>query len=193
MSPCARTSATNPFSLQTAKFCCRPRETGHHDISTRVTANITESIMPNGRRSGVPSDEQPRLFRPDGSYPPNDLSWYGNIPVPTSYMIVGSHGDFLGGYDHPARAGMVHVANHHISPGKKQWTWGNHEFGYAWERNLTESDGPYVELMGWRVHRQSAGFFISRSLGDEGVQPVLVPDSRHRHPDGRELKGRSQP
>ena len=99
------------------------------------------------RRSGVPSEEQPRLFRPDGSYPPNDLSWYGNIPVPTSYMIVGSHGDFLGGYDHAARAGMVHVANHHISPGKKQWTWGNHEFGYAWERNLTESDGPYVELM----------------------------------------------
>ncbi len=100
------------------------------------------------RRSGVPTDEQPRLFRPDGSYPANDLSWYANIPVPTSYMILGSRGDFLGGYDHVARAGMVHIANHHISPGKKQWTWGNHEFGYAWERNLTESDGPYVELMG---------------------------------------------
>jgi tetratricopeptide (TPR) repeat protein len=100
------------------------------------------------RRSGVPTDEQPRLFRPDGSYPTNDLSWYGNIPVPTSYMILGSRGDFLGGYDHAARAGMVHVANRHISPGKKQWTWGNHDFGYAWERNLTESDGPYIELMG---------------------------------------------
>ena len=42
---------------------------------------------------------------------------------------------------------MVHVANHHIAPGKKQWTWGNHEFGYAWDRNLTDSDGPYIELM----------------------------------------------
>jgi tetratricopeptide (TPR) repeat protein len=41
----------------------------------------------------------------------------------------------------------VHVANHHISPGKKQWTWGNHEFGYSWDRNLTDEDGPYVELM----------------------------------------------
>ena len=100
------------------------------------------------RRSGVPSDEQPRLFEPDGSYPPNDLSWYANIPVPTSYMILNSRGDFLGGYDHVARAGMVHIANHHISPGKKQWTWGNHDFGYAWERHLTESDGPYIELMG---------------------------------------------
>jgi tetratricopeptide (TPR) repeat protein len=42
---------------------------------------------------------------------------------------------------------MVHVADHHIAPGKKQWTWGNHEFGYAWDRSLTESDGPYIELM----------------------------------------------
>ena len=39
------------------------------------------------------------------------------------------------------------MADHHIAPGKKQWTWGNHEFGYAWDRNLTDSDGPYIELM----------------------------------------------
>ncbi len=98
-------------------------------------------------RSGVPAEERPRLYSPDGSYPANDLSWYSNIPVPTSYMITGTQQEFFGGYDHAARAGMVHVANHHISPGKKQWTWGNHEFGYAWDRNLTEDDGPYIELM----------------------------------------------
>jgi tetratricopeptide (TPR) repeat protein len=98
-------------------------------------------------RTGVPAEERPRQFVPDGSYPPNDLGWYANIPVPTSYMIVGSRGDFFGGYDHRAHAGTVAVANHHISPGKKQWTWGNHEFGYAWDRSLTDADGPYVELM----------------------------------------------
>jgi tetratricopeptide (TPR) repeat protein len=96
---------------------------------------------------GVPSEEMPRQFIPPGGYPPNDLSWYANIPVPTSYMAVGSKGDFFGGYDHARAAGLVHVANHHISPGKKQWTWGNHEFGYAWDRHLTDCDGPYVELM----------------------------------------------
>ena len=95
---------------------------------------------------GVPEEEIPAHFRPRG-YPPNDLSRYANIPVPTSYMVVETDGDFFGGYDHAAHAGFVHVANHHIAPGKKQWTWGNHEFGYAWDRNLTESDGPYVELM----------------------------------------------
>lgn len=98
-------------------------------------------------KAGVPEEQRPRMFVPDGSYPPDDLSWYANIPVPTSYMISGSGGDFLGGYDHKEQAGMVHVANHHIAPGKKQWTWGNHEFGYAWDRNLTDSDGPYIELM----------------------------------------------
>jgi tetratricopeptide (TPR) repeat protein len=96
---------------------------------------------------GVTDEEKPAHFVPDGSYPANDLSWYANIPVPTSYMVANSKGDFAGGYDHALQAGMVHVANHHIAPGKKQWTWGNHEFGYAWDRSLTNSDGPYVELM----------------------------------------------
>ena len=98
-------------------------------------------------RTGVPTEETPSQFVPDGSYPANDLGWYANIPVPTSYMIVGSRGDFFGGYDHRRRAGTVAYANHHIAPGKKQWTWGNHEFGYAWDRSLTDNDGPYVELM----------------------------------------------
>ena len=98
-------------------------------------------------RSGVAEGEQPSHFVPDGSYAPNDLSWYANIPVPTSYMAVGSRGDFSGGYDHKRAAGLVHVCNHHVAPGKKQWTWGNHEFGYSWDRNLTDADGPYIELM----------------------------------------------
>lgn len=102
---------------------------------------------PERAKNGVPEDEKPGQFQPDGSYAPNDLSWYANIPVPTSYMIAGSSMDFFGGYDHYEQAGFVHVADHHISPGKKQWTWGNHEFGYAWDRNLTDADGPYIELM----------------------------------------------
>ncbi len=95
---------------------------------------------------GVPESEAPACFQPIG-IEPNDLSRYCNVPVPTSYMIVDSRGDFFGGYDHSAKAGFVHFANHHIAPGKKQWTWGNHAFGYAWDRCLTEDDGPYVELM----------------------------------------------
>lgn len=77
----------------------------------------------------------------------NDLAWYKNIPVPTSYMVCDTKFDFFGGYDFKAGGGFVHVANRHVSPGKKQWTWGNHPFGYAWDRELTDTNGPYVELM----------------------------------------------
>lgn len=76
-----------------------------------------------------------------------DISRYKNIPVPTSYMAEKSAYDFVGGYDYQKQAGILHVADHHISPGKKQWTWGCGEFGKAWDRNLTDEDGPYIELM----------------------------------------------
>ncbi len=79
--------------------------------------------------------------------PGTDISKYKNIPVPTSYMAVGSNYDFIGGYEHDKKAGMLHIADHHIAPGKKQWTWGNGDFGKAWDRNLTDEDGPYIELM----------------------------------------------
>ena len=79
--------------------------------------------------------------------PGTDISYYKNIPVPTSYMAVNSDYDFVGGYEHDTKAGLLHVADHHVSPGKKQWTWGHGDFGRAWDRNLTDEDGPYIELM----------------------------------------------
>ncbi|MGI5130688.1 DUF5107 domain-containing protein [Pseudonocardia sp. CA-107938] len=75
------------------------------------------------------------------------LDWYRNIPVPTSYMCIGSREGFFGGYDHAARAGFVHVADRRVAVGKKQWTWGNAPFGHAWDRNLADDGAHYVELM----------------------------------------------
>lgn len=79
--------------------------------------------------------------------PGTDISRYQNIPVPTSYMAVDSEYDFVGGYHHGKKAGILHVADHHISPGKKQWTWGSGEFGKTWDKHLTDEDGPYFEIM----------------------------------------------
>ncbi|KFI92107.1 tetratricopeptide TPR_2 repeat protein [Bifidobacterium saguini DSM 23967] len=76
-----------------------------------------------------------------------DIGRYKNVPVPTSYMAAHSDYNFVGGYDFGVGAGILHVADHHVSPGKKQWTWGNGDFGRAWDRNLTDANGPYVELM----------------------------------------------
>lgn len=76
-----------------------------------------------------------------------DISRYKNIPVPTSYMAYHSDFDFIGNYDYQKSSGLLHIADHHISPGKKQWTWGNGDFGRAWDRNLTDNNGPYIEIM----------------------------------------------
>ena len=86
--------------------------------------------------------------RVDAEHPDADrLDWYRNIRVPTSYMVLETAGEFFGGYDHRAGAGFVHWADRHVSPGKKQWTWGTEPFGRAWDRNLSDSGAPYVELM----------------------------------------------
>lgn len=86
--------------------------------------------------------------RRDAAHPDADrLDWYRNIPVPTSYMITETREEFFGGYDHSRDAGFVHWGPRELSPGKKQWTWGNAPFGWAWDENLTDGDGPYVELM----------------------------------------------
>jgi len=134
-------------------------------------------------RRGIPRHEVPSQFVPPHlrepsaggpasaalpHYAPNDLSFYANIPVPTSYMCMGSREDFFGGYDFKAQAGIVHIANHHLSPGKKQWTWGNHGFGYAWDRNLTDADAngefaPYIEIM--------AGVFTDNQPDFSFLQP----------------------
>jgi len=75
------------------------------------------------------------------------LDIYSHIPVPTSYMVTDTEDEFFGGYDHRAGAGFVHWADRDIAPGKKQWTWGDGAIGHAWDRQLTDDDGPYVELM----------------------------------------------
>ncbi len=89
-----------------------------------------------------------RSYASDGALVSGDrLDWYRNIPVPTSYMALGSSEDFFGGYDHGAGMGFVHVADHQVAVGKKQWTWGNAPFGHAWDRNLSDDGAHYIELM----------------------------------------------
>jgi len=76
-----------------------------------------------------------------------DVSWWKNLPRATSFFAWNYVEDFLAGYDHGKEAGVVHVADHHIVPGKKFWTWGTGKRGQMWETMLTETDGPYIELM----------------------------------------------
>ena len=105
------------------------------------------AVMDHGKRAVSTFPVATGVYYKMDYAPGTDISRYKNIPVPTSYMAYHSDFDFLGCYDHGRQAGMLHVANHHTVPGKKQWTWGNSDFGQAWDRQLTDDDGPYIELM----------------------------------------------
>jgi tetratricopeptide (TPR) repeat protein len=110
-----------------------------HYVADHAKRSITAFPVAQGVYYGVNYGERPGA---------NDLTWYRNIPVPTSYMVMKSNYDFVGGYDHRAQSGFVHIANRHIAPGKKQWTWGNDLFGRTWDRELSDDQAPYIELMG---------------------------------------------
>ena len=53
----------------------------------------------------------------------------------------------MGGYDHGKNAGTVHIGDHNIVKGAKLWEWGSGPRGQATEGRLTETSGPYVEIM----------------------------------------------
>lgn len=114
-----------------------------HFVADHARRAMTTFPYPDRPYYGVDYADLVSAERPDG----DRLDWWRNIPVPTSYMILNTADEFFGGYDHAKGVGFVHWASREVSPGKKQWTWGNSPFGEAWERNLTDGDGPYIELM----------------------------------------------
>jgi len=78
-----------------------------------------------------------------------DLHTFSAAKVPSSFMISRGQSDFdfVSGYDIQKDCGVVTVANHHVAPGKKLWTWGDGTFGAKWCANLTDDGSRYVELM----------------------------------------------
>ncbi len=78
-----------------------------------------------------------------------DISMYDAVKVPSSFLVSQGQSDmdFVAGYDGGKQKGIVTVADHHISPGKKMWHWGKGDFGDMWCNNLTDENGPYIELM----------------------------------------------
>ncbi len=90
-----------------------------------------------------------RTARPFDYGDGTDISYYSNIKVPSSFLVSQGQSDmdFVAGYDYSRAQGIVTVADHHIAPGKKLWHWGTGEFGDMWCNNLTDKNGPYIELM----------------------------------------------
>lgn len=137
----------NPQPLaQTFLWWANPAVSVNKNYQAVFPPDVT-AVFDHGKRDLIDFPiAKGKYYKVDYS-PGTDISWYRNIPVPTSYMAYHSDYDFVGGYDHGVDFGLLHVANHHVSPGKKMWTWGTADFGRVWEQNLTDEDGPYIELM----------------------------------------------
>ena len=106
----------------------------HHAVS-HAKNPVTPYPIARGVSTGTDHD--------DGT----DVSWWVNSPTANSFFAGESKYEFFGGYDHSRQAGVVHVADAGISPGKKFFTWGNCRFGHQWQRNLMDNTGDYLELM----------------------------------------------
>lgn len=118
-----------------------------NDDTKSIFPPDVNAVMDHGKRGVSDFPVATGTYYKVNYAPGTDISRYKNIPVPTSYMAYHSDFNFIGNYDYEKQAGLLHIADHHVSPGKKQWTWGNGDFGKAWDRNLTDENGPYIELM----------------------------------------------
>lgn len=102
-----------------------------HYLKSRITYPIAGDNVFNG----IPMEED------------RDISWHKNTRQATSYFACASEYDFFGGYDYGKKCGVVHIGDHHISPGKKMFTWAYCQLAKSWENALTDTDGQYAELM----------------------------------------------
>jgi tetratricopeptide (TPR) repeat protein len=84
-----------------------------------------------------------------------DLSWTKNYEDASSIFAVNCKYDFFGAYDVDLDQGIIQVANHNEHSGKKAWTWGQGEYGRICQKNLTDSDGNYIEVQSGPLPTQS--------------------------------------
>ena len=110
-----------------------------------------------------------------------DISWWKNLASPVSFFAWNDEQDFFAGYDHGKEAGVAYLANHHTAPGMKFFTFGCGESGKAWDKRLTDSDGPYLELM--------AGVFSDNQPDYSWAQPYENKSATQYWYPVRELVG----
>ncbi|MEX0322095.1 MAG: DUF5107 domain-containing protein [Puniceicoccaceae bacterium] len=108
-----------------------------------------------------------------------DASWYKNHPIQGSFFAHDIDVGNLAGYDWGVHAGTMHVANPHIVKGAKLWQWGTNS---TFDREaLTDSDGPYAELM--------TGAYSDNQPDYSWIKPYEVKEFRQTWYPLRETEG----
>ena len=80
------------------------------------------------------------------------ISFYehNNFGSMKSYHVLGRPTNFYGGFWHDYNMGFGHYTPYYEKLGKKAWSWGLSGEGLMWEKLLTDTDGPNVELQSGR-------------------------------------------
>jgi len=153
----------------------------HADSSYQVIfPPRTQYATYHGKNEFLPWPISKRVFGGFEFEDETDMSWWKSFPLPTSSFAWNYEEPFFGGYDHGKRAGVLHVADHHVVPGKKLFEFGCGEDGKMWDKILTDEDGPYLELM--------AGAYSDNQPDYSWIQPYAVKRMSHCWYPIRELK-----
>lgn len=146
-----------------------------NDATQSIFPPDVHAVMDHGKRAVSKFPIADGVYYKYDYAPGTDISRYKNIPVPTSYMAYHSDYNFIGNYDYDRKAGLLHIADHHVSPGKKQWTWGCGDFGKAWDRNLTDENGPYIELMTGMFTDNQPDFTFLKPYEEKSFTQYFMP------------------
>ncbi len=141
-----------------------------------LKSRITYPIAGNGVFNGIPMEE------------PRDISMHKNTVPATSYFASASDYDFFGGYDHAKECGVVHIGDHHVSPGKKMFTWGYCQLAKSWENALTDTDGQYAELMAGSYSDNQPNFSWLEPYETKEFSQYWYPISKIGTPEFANLK-----
>ena len=141
-----------------------------------LKSRITYPVAGDGIFNGIPMNE------------PRDISYHKNTVPATSYFACASDYDFFGGYDHAKECGVVHIGDHHLSPGKKMFTWGYCQLAKSWENALTDTDGQYAELMAGSYSDNQPNFSWLEPYETKEFSQYWYPISRVGTPDFANLE-----
>jgi tetratricopeptide (TPR) repeat protein len=143
----ARLRILNPTSVENSMLCFA-------NVAVHVN-NDYQVIFPPSTQFGVGHSKRAFQNWPMANAGPGegdgrstvDISWWKNHVNSTSVFAWNYQDDFMAGYDHGKQAGTMTIADHNVAPGKKFFTWGTGAGAKAWDNDLTDGDGPYIELM----------------------------------------------
>lgn len=137
----------NRTPLPTSMLCFSNVAVHVDDTYQVIFPPSTQHVTYHGKRSFTTWPIATTMFNNTDFSAGVDVSWYKSHINANSMFAWNYQDDFFAGYDHGKNAGTMSIADHHVAPGKKFWTWGSGPNGHLQDTLLTDNDGPYIELM----------------------------------------------